>query len=145
MTKDKNKELTVSLNLVNDRLHFIGKAGENDSISIDYIPPLGDNLGYTSLELLLLSLASCTCSTILPMLRRMNRTINGLEITSSGIRKEQHPTGFKMRTIEMSIKSLDTTAADMDRVISLSKETYCPVWDMLKGNVDIEVKYKITS
>ena len=52
---DKSKEVTASINLLNEKLHFEGKVEGNESISIDYIPPLGDNLGYTSLELLLLS------------------------------------------------------------------------------------------
>ena len=37
---DKNKELNASIELVNDRLHFIGKVGENAPVSIDYIAPL---------------------------------------------------------------------------------------------------------
>jgi putative redox protein len=143
-TIDKTRELTVSLDLVNERLHFLGKTGENEPISIDYIPPLGDNLGYTSLELLLLSLASCIGSTTLPMLRRMNKIIKGLEITSTGVRHEHYPTGFKTIIVEMTLKSPDTTTLDMDKVISLSKETFCPVWAMLKGNVKVDVQYRIT-
>ena len=62
---DKSKELNISLNLVNDRLHFIGQTGNCDPVSIDYTPPLGDNLGYTSLELFLMSFASCIGSAVL--------------------------------------------------------------------------------
>ena len=43
---DKSKELNTSIRLVNNRLNFIGTAGENEPVSIDYILPLGDNLGY---------------------------------------------------------------------------------------------------
>ena len=142
---NKSKELTTSINLVNDKLHFEGNVNGNDPISIDYIPPLGDNLGYTSLELFLFSLSSCLCSSVLIFLRRMRKTISGFEIISSGIRKEEHPTGFKTVTLQFIIKSPDVTAEDLDKVIKLSEETYCPVWSMIKGNVDIEVKYTIVS
>lgn len=54
---DKSKELNSSIKLVNNKLHFIGSVDNNEPISIDYIAPLGDDLGYTSLELLLLSLS----------------------------------------------------------------------------------------
>ncbi|MCX6269930.1 MAG: hypothetical protein NTU44_01695 [Bacteroidetes bacterium] len=91
---DKSKELSASIALVNDRLHFTGAADEKKPISIDYTPPLGDNLGYTSLELMLLSLSSCLGSAVLTFLRRMNKNIKGFEIKSRGIRKQEHPTGF---------------------------------------------------
>ncbi len=142
---DKSKEVTASINLLNEKLHFEGKVEGNESISIDYIPPLGDNLGYTSLELLLLSLSSCVGSSVLLFLRKMRKTITGFEINVTGIRKEEHPTGFKTITLEMIIKSKDVIADDVDKVIKLSEETYCPVWSMLKGNVEIITNYNIIS
>ena len=142
---DKSKELTTSINLLNEKLHFEGNVNGNDPISIDYIPPLGENLGYTSLELFLLSLSSCLGSSVLTFLRRMRKTISGFEIISNGIRKEEHPTGFKTVTLQLIIKSPDVTAVDLDKVIKLSEETYCPVWSMIKGNIDIVVKYTIDS
>jgi putative redox protein len=142
---DKSKELNASISLINDRLHFKGIVGDNIPISIDYIPPLGDNLGYTSLELLLLSLTSCIGSAVLTFLRKMKKTINGFEINSKGIRKEEHPTGFKTIFIEINLKSPDVKEDDLNKVIKLTEETYCPVWSMLKGNVEININYNIIS
>jgi putative redox protein len=140
---DNSKELNTSVRLVNGRLNFIGTVGKNAPVSIDYIPPLGDNSGYTSLELLLLSLSSCLGTYMLTFLRKMNKTITSCEIHARGIRKEEHPTGFKNIFIELILHSPDITEFDMTKVIKLSEETYCPVWSMVKGNVDIEVNYKI--
>jgi len=142
---DKSKELTTSINLLNEKLHFEGIVNGNDPISIDYIPPLGENLGYTSLELFLFSLSSCLGSSVLIFLRRMRKTITGLEIIGHGIRKEEHPTGFKTITLQLIVKSPDVTSEDLEKVIKLSEETYCPVWSMINENVDIEVKYEIVS
>jgi len=141
--KNKSKELAASVKLVNEKLHFEGKVNGNEPISIDYIPPYGDNLGYTSLELLLLSLSSCIGSSILLLLRRMGKNISGFEINSKGKRKEEHPTGFKTISLEIIIKSGDTTKDDLDKVIKLAEESYCPVWSMLKGNVEMNIKYNI--
>lgn len=142
---NKSKEVNASINLINDRLHFKGLVEGNEPVSIDYIPPLGDNLGYTSLELLLLSLSSCLGSAMLTFLRRMNKTINGFEINSKGIRKEEHPTGFKTIQMQINIKSSDVTEDDLNKVIKLSEDTYCPVWSMLKGNVEINIVKNIIS
>jgi len=109
---DKSKELTTSINLLNEKLHFEGNVNGNDPISIDYIPPLGENLGYTSLELFLFSLSSCIGSSVLIFLRRMRKTILGFEIISRGIRKDEHPTGFKTIMLQLILKSPDIKAED---------------------------------
>ena len=142
---DKSKELITSLVLLNEKVHFEGKVDSNEPVSIDYVPPFGDNLGYTSLELLLLSLSSCVGSSILIFLRKMKKDISGLEINARGIRKEEHPTGFKSIILKMILKSNNTTTEDLDKVIKLSEETYCPVWSMLKGNVEISIEHTIIS
>ncbi len=140
---DKSKELISSIKLINSKLNFIGTVGENDPVSIDYTSPLGDNLGYTSLELFLLSLTSCIGSVILTFLRKMNKTISTCEIHAKGLRKDEHPTGFKKIYIEINIISHDVTDNDMLKVIKLSEDTYCPVWSMIKGNVEIDINFKI--
>jgi putative redox protein len=142
---DKSKELNTSISLINDKLHFKSTIGENEPISIDYTPPLGDNLGYTSLELLLLSLSSCVGSSVLTFLRKMRKTIKGCDVYVKGIRREEHPTCFKTIFLTINLKSPDTTEDDLKKVLKLSEETYCPVWALLKGNVEIEVKYSIVS
>ncbi len=140
---DKNKELKTSVRLVNDRLHFEGMTEGNEPVSIDYIPPLGDNLGYTSLELLLLSLSSCIGSAVLLFLRRMNRTITGCEILTTGHRREEHPTGFRNIVVMVILKSNDVTEEDFNKVITMAEEKYCPVYSMIKGNTEVQISCTI--
>lgn len=140
---DKTKELTTSVKLVNDRLNFMGSVEGNTPVSIDYIPPLGDNLGYTSLELLLLSLSTCIGSAILVFLRKMQKSITDFEISSKGIRNEEHPTGFKSILIDIHLKSPDVNEADIKKVIGLAEDKYCPVLSMIKGNVLVSFEYSI--
>jgi len=142
---DKSKELTASIRLLNNKLHFEGKVDGNETISIDYTPPLGDNLGYTSLELLLLSLSSCVGSAVLTFLRKMQKNITSFEISAKGIRREEHPTCFKTISLFINLSSPDTTSEDLNKVLKLSEDTYCPVWAMLKGNVEVIVNHSINS
>jgi putative redox protein len=141
----KSKELNASICLLNDRLHVKGTVGDNDPVSIDYTPPHGDDLGYTSLELLLMSLSSCIGSSVLTLLRKMRKTITGCEITARGLRRVEHPTGFSRIFLTINLKSSDTTDEDFNKVIKLSEDTYCPVWAMLKGNVEVEIACNIVS
>lgn len=140
---DKSKEVNSTLTLVNDKVHFIGSVTGNEPVSIDYIPPIGDNLGYTSLELLLLSLSSCLGSAMLIFLRRLNRTITHFEIQSKGLRREEHPTGFKSIHLDISLSSPDVTADEVQKVIGMAEDKYCPVWSMIKGNTTVETSFTI--
>lgn len=140
---DKSKELNSSIRLVNDRLHFIGTASDNTPVSIDYIAPLGDDDGYTSLELLLLSLSSCLGSAMLTFLRRMKKTITNCEINAKGVRREEHPTGFKSIRLDIALTSPDITSEEVAKVIAMAEEKYCPVWAMIKGNTIVETSFTI--
>jgi putative redox protein len=142
---DKSLELNSSIKLINEKLHFNARVENNEPISIDYTPPLGDNLGYTSLELLLLSLSSCVGSAVLTFLRKMKKNITGCEINAQGIRRAEHPTCFKNIVLTIYLKSSDTSDDDLEKVINLAEDKYCPVWAMLKGNVEIEIKHNITA
>jgi putative redox protein len=144
METDKSKELKAKIVLINDKLNFTGTADNNLPVSIDYTPPLGDNLGYTSLELFLLSLSSCVGSAVLVLLRKMKKEITGFELLSKGIRRQEHPTGFKTVYLEINLKSSDTTKEDLDKVLQLS-EGICPVWSMIKGNTEVITAFSVIS
>ena len=140
---NKALELNTTVKLVNNKLHFMGKAGDNAPVSIDYIAPLGDDSGYTSLELLLLSFSSCLGSAVLTFLRKMNKTITGCEIIAKGFRHEDHPTGFKSISVVIRVNSPDVSEADLQKVTSLAEDKYCPVWAMIKGNTVVNTAFEI--
>jgi putative redox protein len=142
---DKNKELNTTIRLVSNKLHFQGTTGNHEPVSIDYIAPLGDDLGYTSLELFLMSLSSCIGSAMLVFLRRMNKTILYFEIGARGIRKEEHPTGFSSIHLAVHVQSPDTNEAELAKVLSLAEEKYCPVWSMIDKAVKVETSFHITA
>lgn len=141
---DKSKELYSTIKLVNDKLHFMGSVENNEPISIDYISPLGDELGYTSLELFLLSFSSCIGSALLTFLRRMQKIITHFEIQAQGMRNEEHPTGFKTIHLNICITSPNVSEEDVQKVLALAEDKYCPVWSMIKGNTIVESVVTIT-
>jgi uncharacterized OsmC-like protein len=142
MTTDKSKTLTASISLLNEKIHFEGKVEGNEPVSIDYTSPLGDNLGYTSLELFLLSLSSCAGSAILVLLRKMNKQIEKFEIISVGERKVNHPAGFESISMLVKIESSDTAATDLEKVFERI-EAICPVLSMLDKGVKTAINFKL--
>ena len=119
--------------------------GNHPPIILDYIPPLGDGQGYTPLELLLMSLATCAGATLVTLLRRMHKTVAVLKVQAHGLRRDSHPICFRQITLEFVLTSADTAAADMDKALHLAEETYCSVWAMLKGNVEVKTEYRINA
>ncbi|MBK7030108.1 MAG: OsmC family protein [Bacteroidales bacterium] len=141
---DEGSLLEVSLNLVNEKMHIIGQAGDNEPIHTDYIPPYGDNLGYMPLQLFLISLGACASGSVLVLLRKLQKNIKGLEVKAYGKRRTLHPTSFETITLDFQIVSPDVKPEDIDKVIAMSEASICPVWAMIKGNVEVEVKYQIS-
>jgi putative redox protein len=137
--------LECAIELVNDKLEFKATAGENPPITLDYIPPLGDGHGYMPMQLLLISLVSCSGSTIVSILRKKRKTVASFTAHAKGFRREQHPTSFHKIELFFELVSPDTQDADMTRAIELSEETFCPVWDNLKCNCEILTQYSISS
>lgn len=138
-------QLEVSVDLTNQKVQFTGVARANSAIMIDCLPPLGDGQGYTPLELLLISLASCSGTTVLTLLRKMRKNISGLKVNATGIRREQPPTSFQKITLEFVISSEDVQSSEVEKAIKLTEETYCPVWTMLKNNVEVIPEFRIVT
>ena len=132
-----NAPVSVAVDLMNEKVRFSGRSRDLPPVNADYFPPLGDAQGYTGLELLLLSLAACSATAIVPMLRRMNRVVTGFHVNASGVRRTQHPTSFERIDIEFVLTSPDAALADLQKAVRMAEETICPVWAMLKGNVEI--------
>lgn len=130
--------LAANLSLINQKLHIRAQAGNFEPIDTDYIPPYGDEKGYMPLQLFLISFGACASGAVLTLLRRMQKTITGFDMKINGVRRTEHPTSFSLIKVEYHIKSPDVQPADVDKALALSEQSVCPVWAMVKGNVEVE-------
>ena len=142
MANSKSEVLKVKIKSQNERMHYLASCDENEIISIDYTPPMGDEKGYTSLELLLIALSSCIASTAGVLLRSNGIKIREIEADATGYRRKEHPLGFESIIINMIFYSQDLRMENLDEVLNVVS-TIAPVWNMLKESVRIEVKYEI--
>lgn len=136
-------QLEVTVNSTNQKLGYTGALRSHAAIPIDYIPPFGDGHGYLPLELLLMSLAACSGGTIGLLLRKMGKTVTGVTVNAKGTRRDQHPTSFQKILLEFTVSSGEVKDVDVQKAITLAEESVCPVWAMMKGNVEIVTEYKI--
>lgn len=136
----------VTVNLTNDKVQFTGISQSNPDhpIGFDFAPPIGDGQGYNGLELLLMSFAGCSGTTIVYLLRNMGKKIAGFKVNAKGLRRDQPPIKFDKIFLEFFLISEDTADTDIRKAIQLAETSYCPVWQMLKNNVEIIPEYKIS-
>lgn len=138
---DKSKEVISTVELINNKLNFKGTVGDNTPISIDYFPPYGDGLGYTSLELFLLSLSSCLGSSLSLILGKMGKPLTKLSIDSHGYRRTEHPTGFHKIELKIYLSNPNLSDVEVEKAIKISEDSLCPLLSMIKGNVEVVITY----
>ncbi len=130
--------LKVSVGDLQGKMRLRGLGHDNQSVAIDYTPPMGDGDGFTSLELLLISLASCSSHSIQYVLGTMNHAIANIRADATGHRRmDQHPT--VLTSIELAYEITCPGLADetAKKAVEVAEEKYCPVWAMLKKSVEI--------
>ena len=138
-----SNKLTVTADLINDKVKFSGVSRDNNEVFIHAVQPLGEGDRYTPLELFLMSLATCSGMTLALLLRKMNKNVSELSVIASGERRETLPKYFKSIQLIFELASNDVQPDDIENAIKNMEEHSCPVWNMVKNNVDISSEYKI--
>lgn len=140
-----NNCLEITLTSMDDKVQFSAQARSNPEVIIDYFPPFGTAEGYTSLELLLCSFSSCVSSTLAIILRnQMKRNVTSITARAKGYVKEEHPKALSKIQLELLIESPDTQESDVEKTLVVLEDKLCPVWAMIKGNVEVETMFTIT-
>jgi len=137
-------DLMVNLQSIDDKAMYSATARENPAIVIDYFPPVGTGKGYTSLELLMASFASCVSTTLLSVLRyKKKKVVSDISAEVEGTVREVHPKALEHILLRLKIKAKDLTETEVRETLIVLEEKLCPVWAMMKGNVSVSVEVEI--
>ncbi len=137
--------LTVKIQSIDDKVMFSATARENPEVVIDYFPPIGTGRGYTSLELLMASFGSCVSTALLTLLRyRMKKQVNGISVEMKGTVREEHPKALQHILLALKIKAKDLLEAEAREALQIAEDKMCPVWSMIKGNVEVDIEIEIS-
>jgi len=129
--------LEAKIQLLNEGVKFKSVVEGKPEIITDYVPPYGDGLSVLPLELFLISFGTCAGGVISPMLKKMGKQVRDLHITVQGKRRDEHPLCFEQIKLIISVTSVDVTEEDLQKVLIIAEEKICPVWAMIKGNVNV--------
>lgn len=139
----EHQQLETEVTLIDDKVRFSGKSRNNPEVIMNYFPPFGDGDGYTGLEMLLLSFSGCSGTAVAALLRKMGKTVQGLTIRATGQRQETLPMAFSTIDILFTINAPDATDEDVRKVLNLAETSMCPVWAMIRGNVEVKASFKL--
>lgn len=123
---------------------FAVVTGSGQRVGLDGSPSAeGLKAGPGPMEMLLASLAGCTGTGVIGILRKMRQRVSAYEVHVHAERREQHPRVFTHITVEHILvgDQLDPTA--VARAIKLNEERYCAVSVMLRQSVPIVQTFQI--
>lgn len=136
--------ITVAVSLDDDRVRFNAPLTNNPAVEVDALPPVGHGEGAAPLELLLASFAACTGMTVASLIRdRMRKDLRGMRVEAEGVLRDEHPKAFTRIDAKLIIESPDLTDAEAQRALDSAERKVCPVWAMLRGNVDMNAEFEI--
>jgi putative redox protein len=125
---------------------FVAKGNSNHWVVMDGTPDYGGSLaGSTPKELLLMALAGCTSSDVIPILKKKRVPLEGYEVFVKGVERQEHPKIFTEIHVEYVFYGEGINPADVERAIELSDTKYCSVSAILKASVPIKHTYRIES
>lgn len=136
--------MLVEIDRVNNAFHFQAFGKTDVPINIDVSPEIGGiDAGVRPMELLLMSLGSCSAVDVIQILKKQKQPVGDFKISIKAERIEnQIPSVFKFISICFKL----TGAVDenkLKRAIELSRDKYCSVSAMLHNTVNIEYTYEL--
>ena len=128
----------------NEGVSFFGSSESGHSVVLDGPPDLGGlNQGMRPMEMMLISIGSCTSFDVVTILKKSRQNIKSCEAEISAVRSESIPKVFTKIHIKFLVKGIDLDSASVERAIKLSAEKYCSASIMLNKSVQITHDYKI--
>ncbi len=125
-----------------ERMTFDATTASGQHVTMDTSGSDGDGRGPTPVELVMTALAGCTAMDIVSILKKMREPLEGLEVETHGVRREQEPRIFTHIEVVYRIKG-NVKPASVERAIELSRSKYCTVEAMLEKGAEISARYEI--
>ncbi|MBI4429940.1 MAG: OsmC family protein [Ignavibacteriales bacterium] len=123
---------------------FVGKANSGHWVVVDNsIEEGGSASGTSPKELLLISLAACTASDVIPILKKKRSPVEGFQLKAKANEREEFPRIFTDIHLEYIFYGNGIKEKDVEHAIELSRTKYCSVSAMLSASAKITHSYRI--
>ncbi len=92
-------------------------------------------------EALLMSLGGCMAIDIVSILKKMRMELSRFRIDIAGERNPDPPQYFRSVEMVLHLAGQNLDARRIDRAIALSREKYCSVYNSLRPDLNLTVRY----
>jgi putative redox protein len=137
--KEKINPVTKATLKWDKELIFTGSTGAGYDIEFD----ANAQWGCKPTEALLLSLAGCMGIDIVTILKKMRVQLASFKMDLVGERNPSPPQYYKTIDIILHLGGKNLDPSKIDRAVSLSKTTYCSVYNSLRRDVELRVRYEL--
>ncbi len=124
---------------------FVGETGSSHAVVIDGPAEIGGrNLGARPMELMLLSVGSCSAVDVIHILKKARQPVKDCFVEVEGKRAETEPKVFTDIHLKFVISGDGLNENQVKRAVDLSADKYCSASIMLKrGGVNVTHSYEI--
>lgn len=124
---------------------FIGETGSSHAVVIDGPAEIGGrNLGARPMELMLLSVGSCSAVDVVHILKKARQPVSDCFVEVEGKRAETEPKVFTDIHLKFVISGRGMNENQVRRAVELSADKYCSASIMLKrGGVNVTHSYEL--
>jgi len=140
----KKTPMRVTLQRINRAVRFEGSNSAGNTVILEGSPDIGgEGQGVRPMELLLLSLASCSSMDVASILKKMRQPVDDMRVEVDGERAtDEVPAVFKKIHLRFFLKG-QLRPDRAEEAIRLSVEKYCSVARMLEKTAEISWDYEI--
>lgn len=135
--KEKISPVTKATLTWDRELIFTGRTQQGYEIEFD----AHVQWGCKPTDALLLSLAGCMGIDVVMFLQKMKAELASFKIELTGERNPTPPQYFRTVAIMLYIAGKNLDANKVERAVSLSHEKYCSVYNSLRKDMDIKVRF----
>ncbi len=128
-----------------DGVMFVGETGSGHAIVIDGPPDHGGrNMGMRPMELMLLSVGSCSSFDVVDILKKGRHDVSECTTQVTGERVDAIPSVFNKIHLHFRVSGKGLKEAAVERAVKLSAEKYCSASIMLsKADVEVTHDYEV--
>jgi putative redox protein len=127
-----------------ENAQFVGETGSGHRVVIDGPEDIGGrNLGPRPMELMLLSVGSCSAVDIVHILKKARQPVSGCVVEVSGERAPTDPKVFTKIHLHFIVSGRGLGSNHVERAVKLSAEKYCSASIMLGKAADVSHDFEI--
>ena len=137
--------MEITLNRLNDAVHFEATNQDGLSIQLDGSPEIGGiNAGVRPMQAVLMSMAGCSAIDVVVLLKKMRQPLDDLQIKVKADQVDDVPAVFSTIHIHYILTG-DIDPDKAEKAVNLSIEKYCSVSKMLEKAATITHSWELTN